>query len=219
MVKLLIPVEVPRCSTRLRSRSATCTPRCACGHRPFIRPTATEGRRCQRPQRRPSCWSNGHLHARKVVSRRDRGAATGLHQSAGAPEPQVLLRQLHGAPRPAACSTHLVGIVFATYSATQCLSPPKHVAVAAATPSQSRSSPNSHTLDRLRRRGRKRESTSSSRSDGCSGCRCRSTTSSPSLSPPASSPRCPTSTSFSSLRCRPAHKPQRCSRPGSPAFL
>ena len=43
MVKLLIPVEVPRCSTRLLlSRSATCTPRCACGHRPFIRPTATQ---------------------------------------------------------------------------------------------------------------------------------------------------------------------------------
>ena len=107
--------------------------------------TAPERRHCQRPQRRPSCWSNGHLHARNVVSRRDRGAATGLHQSAGAPEPQVLLRQLHGAPKPAACSTHLGGIVFATYSATQCLSPPKHVAAAAATPSQSRSSPNSHT--------------------------------------------------------------------------
>ena len=78
---------------------------------PPIHSSDSEGRRCQR---RPSCWSNGHLHARKVVSRRDRGAATGLHQSAGSPEPQVLLRQLRGAPRPAACSTHLVGIVFAT---------------------------------------------------------------------------------------------------------
>ena len=70
---------------------------------------------------------------------------------------------------------------------------------------------------RLRRRRRKRQSTSSSRSAGCSGCRCRSTTFFPSSSRTTSSPRCPTSTSCSSLRCRCAHL--RYSRPSAPAFL
>ena len=78
---------------------------------------------------------------------------------------------------------------------------------------------------RLRRRRRKRQSTSSSRSTGCSGwCRCHSTTSFPSSSRATSSPRCPTSTSCSSLRCRCAHlrysRPHlHDSRPSAPAFL
>ena len=78
---------------------------------------------------------------------------------------------------------------------------------------------------RLRRRRRKRQSTSSSRSTGYSGwCRCHSTTSFPSSSRATSSPRCPTSTSCSSLRCRCAHlrysRPHlHDSRPSAPAFL